>query len=122
MHESEIAAGELVEAGEDAAVVLDHADHDLDSAALPIERPVGGAAAGTGRMGRDHRHRGVVDHPGENGVAVVGSIGEHGGGRQAIEQGDGLRRIARLAGGQGESQRVAEAVGKGVQLARETAP
>ena len=122
MHETEIAAGELVEAGENAPVVLDHADHDLDPAALAVERPVGGAAAGTGRMGRDHRQHGVLDQPGEDRVAVIGAIGEHGGGRQALEQGDGLRRIARLAGGQGESQRIAEAVGEGVRLAREATP
>ena len=57
----------------------------------------------------------------QDGVGGVGLVGDHRFGREAVEQGQGLRRVARLPGGQAEGQRVAEAVGETVQLAGEAA-
>jgi hypothetical protein len=56
--------------------------------------------------------------PSEEGVAVVGAIGEH---LHFVEQGQGDRRVTRLARGQREAKRVAEAVGEAVELRGEPA-
>lgn len=136
MHECEIAAGELVEAAEDAAEVLHLAEQAFDSGALLVEAPVGLACRGAGRVGWDDRHGVLLGDPGEDGVAVIGAIGEHRfdrNHRDCGEQGYGRGRVAGLARCQGEPQRVAEAVGDAglwgprtprgaVQLAGEPAP
>jgi hypothetical protein len=125
MNECEITPGELVEAAEDAAEVLHLAEQAFDPGALFVEAPVGLACRGAGRMGWDDRHGVLLDDPGEDGVAVVSSIGEHrldGAHRDRAEQGYGRGRVARLARCQGEPQRVAEAVRETVQLAGEPTP
>ena len=119
MNESEIATGELVEAAEDAAEVLHLAEEAFDPGALLVEPPIGRPSAGAGRMWRDDRHGTMLGYPVEDRVAVIGAIGEHHCHREhadRCEQGDGLWRIAGLAGGQHEAERVAEAVGEPVQL------
>ncbi|MDV7390566.1 hypothetical protein RZS08_04395, partial [Arthrospira platensis SPKY1] len=112
-------AGEFVEAAEDAAKVLQLAEQALDPRPLLVEAPIGLAAGGPGRMRWDDRHDLPLGDPVQNGIAVIGAIGEHGldGDHRDIgEQGDGLRGVTRLARGQGEPQWVAEAVGEPVQL------
>lgn len=124
MNECEISAGELVEAAEDATVVLHFAEQTLDFGALLVEVPVGVACCGAGRMGWDDRHCPPRGDPGEDGVAVIGAIGEHrldDGHGDRVEQGDGLGRVAGLARGQREAERVAEAVAQSAQLAGPTA-
>lgn len=125
MNEGEITAGEFVEAAEDAAEVFELAEEALDPGAFLVEAPVGRARCGAAGMRWDDRYGPLGGDPGEDGVAVVGAIGEdrrHGDHRDRAEQGEGGRRVARLAGGQGEAERVAEAVGEAVQLAGEPAP
>ena len=120
MNECEITPGEFVEAAEDAAVVFHLAEQALDPRALLVETPIRLAAAGPGRMGWDDRHGALPGDPVEDGIAVIGAIGEYGRDgdhRDRGEQGDGLGRVTRLACGQGEAERVAEAVGEPVQLA-----
>lgn len=96
MDEGEMAASELVEAGEHPRELLDQADHDLDLGALLVQPPIRGAVAGATGVWRDHR-RTALGHPGED-----APIPEHGAGRKAAEQDQGLWRTARLAGGQGQ--------------------
>lgn len=119
MNECEIATGELVEATEDAAKVLHLAEQALDPGALFVEPPIGRPSPGAGRMGRDDGHGTMLGYPVEDGITVIGAIGEHCRDREhgdRCEQGDGFWRIAGLAGGQGEAERVAEAVSEPVQL------
>jgi len=51
MNEGEIAAGELVEAAEDAAEVFELAEQALDPGAFLVEVPVGRARRGAVRLG-----------------------------------------------------------------------
>jgi len=51
VNEGEIAAGELVEAAEDAAEVLHLAEQALDARTLLVEAPIGLSGSGAGRMG-----------------------------------------------------------------------
>ena len=125
MNECEIAPGELVEAAEDAAEVLHLAEQALDPGAFLVEPPIGCPSAGAGRMGRDDRHGTMLGYPVEDSVAVIGAIGEHDCDHDHGDRGeesDGFWRIAGLAGGQREAERVAEAVGEPVQLRGEAAP
>ena len=121
MDEGEMAACQLLEAGEDPPVVLDEAEQELDLVALLVELPVGRTLLEAGGFRRDHRQGASGRDGPQDGVRVVGLVGEHRLGRQAVEQGQGLRRVALLPGGQAEGQRVAEGVSGGVQLGRAAA-
>jgi len=125
MNEGEIAAGELVEAAEDATEVFELAEQAFDSGAFLVEVPVGRARVGADRMRWDDRHGTLRGDPSEDGVTVVGAIGEHrldGDHGDRAEQGQGDRCVAPLARGQREAKGVAEAVGEAVQLRGEPAP
>ena len=121
MDEREIAARQFLEAGKDPAVVLHEAEQVLDLVALAVELPVGRALLAAGGFGRDHR----LGAPGRDGledrVCVVGLVGDHRCGREAVEQRQGLWRVALLPGGQAEGERVAESISGRVQLGREAA-
>ena len=121
MDEGEIAARQFLEAGEDAAVMLHEAEQVLDLVPLPVEMPVGRALVAAGGFGRDHRQSSARRHGLQDGVGVIGLVGDHRCGRETVEQGQGLRGVALLPGGQAEGQRVAQAVGETMQLAREAA-
>jgi hypothetical protein len=121
MDERELAARQFLEPGEDPPVVLHEAEQVLDLVALLIEVPVGRALVDAGGSGRDHRQGALGRDGPQDGVRVVGLVGEHRLGRQAVEQGQGLRRVALLPGGQAEGERVAKGVRGGVPLGREAA-
>jgi hypothetical protein len=121
MDEGEIAVGQFLEAGEDAPVGLHEAEQVLDLVALLVELPVGRALVDAAGSGRDHRQGSLGGDRLQDGVRVVGLVGDHRLGREAVEQRQGLRGVALLPGGQAEGQRVAEAVGERVQLAGEAA-
>ena len=124
MNEGEIAAGEFVEAAEDATEVFELAEEALDLGAFLVEAPIGGARGGAVGMRWDDRHGTSRGDPGEKAVAVVGAIGEDrrdGGHGDRVEQGNSDGRVARLARGQGEAKGVAEAVGEAVELRGEAA-
>ena len=125
MNEGEIAAGEFIEAAEDAAEVLELAEQALDPGAFLVGVPIGRARRAAARMRWDDRHGTLRSDPSEEGVAVVGAIGEHrldGEHLHRAEQGKGDGRVARLARGQREAKGVAEAVGEAVELRGEPAP
>ena len=121
MDEGEIAACQLLEAGEDAPIVLHEAEQDLDLVALLVEVPVGRAVVDAGGFGRDHRQGATGRDTRQDRVGVVGLVGDHRRRGDGVEQGSGLRGVALLPGGQAEGQRVAQAVGGSVQLAGEAA-
>lgn len=124
MNESEIPPGQLVEAGKDSTIVFHEPEHDFDLAPDLVERPVGVARFDAVGTGRDDGGDVLLAEPFENVVGVIGPVGEERVGvtvTGCLEQRQGLRRVAGLAGGQGEMQRVAEAVDEAVQLAGESA-
>ena len=121
MDEGEIAACQFLEAGKDPPVVLHEAEQELDLVALLVELPVGRTLLEAGGFRRDHR-QGASGRDGlQDGVGVVGLVGDHRLGGKAVEQGQGLRRVALLPGGQAEGERVAEGVSGSVQLGGEAA-
>lgn len=125
MNECEITPSELVEAAEDATEMLQLAEQAFDPGAFLVEAPVGLACAGARRMGWDDGHRPMPGNPDEDGVAVIGASGEsrldgdHG---DRAEQGESFWRVTRPACGQREAERIAEAIGQPMQLARIPAP
>ena len=121
LDEGEIAVRQLVEAGEDAPVVLHEAEQVLDLVALAVEVPVGRALLAAGRPGWDHRQDAGGGQGRQDRVGVVSLVGDHRLGRTAVEQGQGLRRVALPPGGQVEGERVAQGVPGRVQLGREAA-
>ena len=76
---------------------------------------------GCGWLWAGHRQGPSGRHGLQDRVRVVGLVGDHRFGRDAVEQGQGLRGVALLPGGQVEGQRVTKAVGEAVQLAGEAA-
>jgi len=67
-------------------------------------------------MGRDDRFG--FSGPGglEDGITVIGAIGEHGLGLDPVDQAEGFGRVAGLACGQTETERVAEGVRDSMDL------
>ena len=62
--------------------------------ALAVEVPVGGALVDAGGFGWDHRLGATGRDGRQDRVRVIGLVGDHRGGRDAVEQGQGLRRVA----------------------------
>ena len=54
-------------------------------------------------------------------VAVVGGVGHHHRGRQALDQGHGLRGVTAVAGGEDEADRAAQTSDGHVDLGAQTA-
>lgn len=120
MPECEIAPGALFEAAEDATAVFRLAEEALDLRALFVEVPVGLACPGARRVRWNHGHGTLLPDPVEDGVAVIGAIGEHRldrDHRDGVEQGDGFGRVTGLTRREREAERIAETVGEAVQLA-----
>lgn len=121
MDKCEVPFGKLFEACEDPAIMFHMAEHDLDFVAFFVEGPVGFALDRSYGMGRDDG-LGFFGPDGlEDGVAVIGAIGEHGLGLDPIDQSERSWRIAGLACGQIEAERVAERITGSMQLAGKTA-
>ena len=117
MDEGEVSPGEFFEACEDSSVVLEIAEHDLDFVALFVESPVGFTLDRSHGMGRDDGF-GLFGPDGlEDGIAVIGAIGEHSRGLDPFDQAKRFGRIARLASGQAETERIAEGVRDSMDLA-----
>ena len=121
MDEGEIAPGEFFEAREDASIMFHIAEHDLDFVAFFIESPIGFALDRSCRMGRDDSLGFLPSNRVEDGIAVIGAIGEHGLGLDPVDQAEGFGRIAGLASGQAEAERVAEGVRDSMDLAGKAA-
>ena len=86
MDEGEVSSGELFEACEDPSIVFHVTEHDLDLVAFFVEGPVGFALDCSYRMRRDDG-LGFLGPDGlEDGVAVIGAIGEHGLGLDPVDQ------------------------------------
>ena len=97
------------------------AEHDLDFVALFIEKPVSLSLVRPCRVGRDDRFGFLGPDGLKNGIAVIGTIGEHGLGFDPVDQTECFWRIAGLASSQAETERVAERITGSMQLAVKTA-
>ena len=93
----------LLEAGGDAAELLELAEAALDQMALRAEVLVEGVLAGAGRVVGDDSDRALGgDRLGPR-VGILGGIGHDDLGGQALDQGVSLRIVAALSAGQGEA-------------------
>lgn len=104
--------------------MLHEAEQDLDLAPGLVERPVGGARFDAVGMRWNDGFDVLLVEPFEHVVCIIGPVGEDGVGVAVVgrlEQRQGLRRVAGLAGCQDEAQGVAEAVAEAMQLAGEPA-
>ena len=72
-------------------------------------------------MGRNDGYGFLLAKRFENSVAVIGAIGEHGLGFDPVDQAERLGRIAGLASGQAETERVTECVRGSMDLAGKAA-
>ena len=122
MDEGEVSFGEFFETCEDAPVVFEIAEHDLDLVAFLVEEPVGFPLDRSDGMGRDDGFGFLGVHGVEDGIAVIGAIGEHGLGLDLVDQAERPWRIAGLTFGDLEAKRVAEGVAGGVHLAGKATP
>ena len=121
MDEGEVSPGELFEACEDPSIVFHVAEHDLDFVAFFIESPVGFALDRSHGMRRDDGVGFLGLNGLEDGVAVIGAVGEHALGLDAIDQVERSGRIAGLTSGQTEAERVAKRVTGSMDLAGKAA-
>jgi len=96
--ECEKPSGEFVKSGEDAPIVLHEAKHHLDLVALFVERPVGVALDLTVGFGRNDRNRAAGIDRRQDGIGIIGLVGDDGLGFDVVKQPVGLGRIPGLAG------------------------
>jgi hypothetical protein len=96
--ECEKASGEFVKSGEDAPIVLHEAKHHLDFVALFVERPVSVALDLAVGFGRNDRNRAPGLNRRQDGVGIIGFVGDDGLGFDVVKQPIGLGRIPGLAG------------------------
>ena len=98
MYKGEESSGEFVEAGEDTPIVLHEAEHHLDLMALFVQRPVGVTLDLAVGFGRNDRNRAAGLDRCQEGVAIIGFVGDDGLGFDVVKQPIGLGRITGLAG------------------------
>src|SRR5436190_17635301 len=100
--------------------MLELVEAALDAVALAVEHlvvPNGSLAAA---VRRDHRlHASGLDRV-EDGVAVIGFVGDDGVALDALQHGLGGLALVHLAAGQAETQRPAKRVGKQMDLGRQS--
>ena len=100
--------GGFLEAGGDAAELLEAGEAALDEVALAVELAVEGVSAGAlWRVGDDGGGAAAGDELAEV-PGVVGAVGQHDLGRQPRDQGGCLRHVAAMTGGEVKGDRVAE--------------
>ncbi len=98
MDECEKPSGEFVESGEDTPIMLHEAKHDLDLMALFVERPVGVTLDFAVGFGRNDRNRATGLDRRQEGVGIIGFVGNDRLSFDVVKQPIGLGRIPGLAG------------------------
>ena len=121
MEEGKVSPGQLVEAGEDAAVLLDLADEALDEMAFLVEVRVVRVRLPAPRARRYHWERATLAYRPEELARVVGAICDH---IRTLETGDEFLRLGHIvcfSSCQRKSQGVAERIDADVHLGAEPA-
>jgi hypothetical protein len=111
---------EFVEAGGEAAELLEMGEGAFDAVALTVEGAVEAALDLADRTRRDDGGDAAFAEMIEDGVGVVALVGEHGLGAVIAEQRDRLGAVIDLAAGQPEAERPSKRIGEQVDLGRQT--
>lgn len=114
--------GELVVASCQAPKLFEAIEELLNEIACLVSMPVD-AALGIAIAARwdDGLGPGALDD-GHQGIAVIALIGDHGPGRDRLDQGSALSHIGHLASCQNQANRIAERIDAGVDLRCQSAP
>jgi len=89
--------------------------------AFLVEFGIVGDGLGAGAVRRDHGGRATRGQVRPEGIGVERGVGDQDGDGQPLEKRFGLRHLVPLAGGQADTQRVAEGVHGDVQLGAQPA-
>lgn len=110
---------ELVVLGCDASELLELVEEAFDAIALLVEGAVIAVLVSALRHGRDDRD-GIEDGIVQS-VGIVGTVGQHMVGLQAVDQGLGLADVAALSGRADKTHSVAERFDGGMELGGQAA-
>lgn len=111
----------FLEAGGDAAELLELAEETLDQVATAIEVGRHAALQAHAALGRNVGLAAPRGHPFDQRQAVVSAIGNHGAGRQRVEQDRGYRLVRGLAGRDVETDRQPILINDGMDLGAQSA-
>ena len=120
-HNGEVVPCGLLEASCDPSELLEPGDAALDEVTLSVEVRIKRMFLGArGIVGNDGECALVGNSPADA-VAIVGGVGHHRRGRQIFDQGQGLRGVTAVTGGEDEADRAAETSDGEVDLGAQTA-
>lgn len=122
MKEGQVARGQLLKAREDTAILLELVDATLDQMALFVLFLVILARLGSVLARRDDRHTPAGFDEGNEGVAVIPSVGNDVVAGQVAQQRFGLGDVMSLTRREPDNQRVAQGIYHDVNLGAESAP
>jgi hypothetical protein len=114
-------AGELVVAGCDGPEVFELVKEALDEVAFAVEGEVALSRGDAIGLGRDDRSDAARLQGQDQGVGVIGLVGQEGSRTDPGQQRLGLAKIGGLAGGQGDADRIAQGVDDNVDLGGQSA-
>lgn len=113
--------GEFVVAGGDAPPLLELGEEALDAPAVFVSDLVVAVLVFAMATRRDDGFTALIEDDVVQAIGVVGAIGDHLGGRQALDQITSWRHVVLLTGPDLETDRQAERVYDGVELGAEVA-
>ena len=116
MDEGEEVGGSPVIACCDTAEVLEFVEAALDAIAQLVESEVVGDEVRAGRIAGDDGLRPLAGDERAQGIAVIGLVGDHVVGVEALKEHWRLRGIATLSGSEDDSNRAPLAIGGEVDL------
>ena len=114
-------SSELVVSCGDAAEVLELVEEALDEVALAVEREVAMARGDAIGLGRDDRGDAPRLQGQDQGVGVIGLVGQEGPRADPGQQQLGLAKIAGLTGRQRDADRIAQGIDDDVDLGGQSA-
>src|SRR5574337_382977 len=122
MNERQEGRGEFVVSRGDASELLDAVEETLDQIAILVEVPIELAGVeAIGAWGNDGLS--VLGHDlRDEGIRIVGLVGDDVGSRLILDQCCRLLDIGRLPGRENHAQRIAQRIDRDMQLGRQSAP
>ena len=108
--------GELVVAGCDGAILFELAEKPLDEIAFAIEGKIGIARRDPIGLGWNDRHDASALELLDQGIGIIGLVGQEGLGLDLVEQRRGLADIGRLSRRERQGDRIAERIDDGMDL------
>ena len=108
--------GELVVAGCNGAILFELAEKSLDEIAFAIEGKIGVARLTAIGLGWNDRHDASALERLDQGIGVLGLVGQEGRGLDLVEQRRGLADIGGLSRRERQGDRIAERIDDGMDL------